>query len=1133
MTTMDKKTATAIAKNADASQAQLESVAGIDAGVDRLLARHPKAGASLLEELSHSRDKSIRKNVVLNANTPKETLIRLAPQFPGDFFMNPAFDWLILEDPNLLFSIGQGVLKNILKRPECPESFMNWAVEHGSEQEKLAVAMNPKAPKNALETLVAFGGRAGSAASGHATIQMVSKEVDLEHVFISEFKNELHQLMPSEAADLFRLNLIDLPQFPYLNAVSKIYICGYNPDSLARSGVSLDATEIFHTLVECARYDSGYSDLLEALPLALPALKTQTEFNDGLKRFLEYVLEQEPSAELPTGKQPIRLAIPLLSCLDYEYPIPDVLFSRLDQFNEYDYAIPAFLHPSCPQKIKDKYAAEISDASDRFSNLNTTENAVGIEQKIDGLMIDLDTKIVSPYRAVMLERKNGNNELTLENEIALQEIATEIIEFCEECTKFKYDPLYYGVSASLLEGSYKQIYSACEELLGDGESDFAPDWVNELIPILEDLVSAPSRSARMISHAISLKDGIFRSVARAAKSPVVRDSIPLLVCSPESSVWYQKRLKLSYDKSALVPAVHKGDIFFIRDRRAAKACNSRLLAARVLGLVRNDAMPEVLAKRSKSIEWLERMAVASNPNTPSNVIESMRNDSHSSVARQAESTFVKKQLDFSRQKKLLAKPLRNIDLTPLAFEVGCRFMEKYELPEKWTLYFDSISIEELGNIDESRKNALKRTIASSASAPEESLAKLVKDPDKYVRISLAKNPHTPKHLLDLLALDDEAHVRNRIAENPASPNSLLDSLAKTGNWLTKILVLNNPSTAEALKSMLASELLESEDWKQNPGVRIRVAENPSTSTNLLEKLAQDIDRGVREAVAKNPSTPSKALGMLAAENFYFWTMGTLLSNPHMPEDIAEARLNELAKGSDRNLRAVTASCPRTPISTLVELSKDEDHTVKRAVAANPACPSSLLEEIFVCPSVFFKEYVFRGIASNKNTPLRILQDLSLHRDKEIRIAVAGNASVTAEIVERLSKDKEMRIRLAVISNMETPQYILERLKLDQNGEVRQACRVAMKERGLPMDVYPTSDVPGFQENDFIVPFEIMFPDLSIKGLSKLAYSKDWVERSAAAIFPETPSYLLYKFLEDENDHVKYFAAKRLKELETA
>ena len=170
---------TGIAKDQESSSDALEALAGSSETIDRLLAKHPKAGAALLKKLAHSSDKTTRKYVCLNPNTPKEALMRLAPQFPGTFFQNLAFDWLLLEDPNLLFDIGGGVLKNILKRPECPVSFLKWAASHGDEGQQLAVAMNPHTPVESLrELLMSAHTAVAAAARGHAAL--VSEQTPAE-----------------------------------------------------------------------------------------------------------------------------------------------------------------------------------------------------------------------------------------------------------------------------------------------------------------------------------------------------------------------------------------------------------------------------------------------------------------------------------------------------------------------------------------------------------------------------------------------------------------------------------------------------------------------------------------------------------------------------------------------------------------------------------------------------------------------------------------------------------------------------------------------------------------------------------------------------------------------------------------
>ncbi|MFH1493509.1 MAG: hypothetical protein ABIG70_01780 [Pseudomonadota bacterium] len=146
---------------------QLRSLAGLFPKSDRLIAQQQNSDASLLNRLAASKDKVTRKYVALNPNTPTDTLLKLAPEFPGAFFMNPVFDWLLLENPNLLIDLKQGVLKNILKRPDCPLSFQNWAAWHGDKSEQLAVAMRPDATLEILR-LIANGPhiRAAEVASG-------------------------------------------------------------------------------------------------------------------------------------------------------------------------------------------------------------------------------------------------------------------------------------------------------------------------------------------------------------------------------------------------------------------------------------------------------------------------------------------------------------------------------------------------------------------------------------------------------------------------------------------------------------------------------------------------------------------------------------------------------------------------------------------------------------------------------------------------------------------------------------------------------------------------------------------------------------------------------------------------------
>jgi hypothetical protein len=63
------------------------------------------------------------------------------------------FDLLLMENPNLLFELPVGVLKSILKRPDCPDSFLKWAVRCGDKSHHLAVVSRTAFEKDLLEKI--------------------------------------------------------------------------------------------------------------------------------------------------------------------------------------------------------------------------------------------------------------------------------------------------------------------------------------------------------------------------------------------------------------------------------------------------------------------------------------------------------------------------------------------------------------------------------------------------------------------------------------------------------------------------------------------------------------------------------------------------------------------------------------------------------------------------------------------------------------------------------------------------------------------------------------------------------------------------------------------------------------------
>ena len=130
---MDKAIATSIAKNKASTSEQLESAFGVDASIDRLLAKHTNSATELLEKLSHSSDKTVCRNVAANPNIPRRVLINLAQVYPKAFFKNPAISSILRNDPIIPYDFDRLKLRKILARKDCPDVLGYWAYDHGDD----------------------------------------------------------------------------------------------------------------------------------------------------------------------------------------------------------------------------------------------------------------------------------------------------------------------------------------------------------------------------------------------------------------------------------------------------------------------------------------------------------------------------------------------------------------------------------------------------------------------------------------------------------------------------------------------------------------------------------------------------------------------------------------------------------------------------------------------------------------------------------------------------------------------------------------------------------------------------------------------------------------------------------------
>ncbi|BAY64293.1 hypothetical protein NIES22_43890 [Calothrix brevissima NIES-22] len=149
----EQETALQEAANENTPSERLRELAKLSIELARIVAQNPGTDADILHELGSYADAKVRQNLLMNPNIPPSRLMFLAKLFPRHLFRNPAIDLLILENPNLLATAFDTVLPNLIKRQIVPVSLLEYAAKSSSETVKLAVTVNSQTPKATLEYL--------------------------------------------------------------------------------------------------------------------------------------------------------------------------------------------------------------------------------------------------------------------------------------------------------------------------------------------------------------------------------------------------------------------------------------------------------------------------------------------------------------------------------------------------------------------------------------------------------------------------------------------------------------------------------------------------------------------------------------------------------------------------------------------------------------------------------------------------------------------------------------------------------------------------------------------------------------------------------------------------------------------
>ena len=187
-------------------------------------------------------------------------------------------------------------------------------------------------------------------------------------------------------------------------------------------------------------------------------------------------------------------------------------------------------------------------------------------------------------------------------------------------------------------------------------------------------------------------------------------------------------------------------------------------------------------------------------------------------------------------------------------------------------------------------------VAANPNTPVSTLEWLMKvkgaHKSKYIKAALATNPAIPVRMLEeLYAIDvkvDEwdktvENIVKGIAENPSATESLLLRIVEsTGDGPTLLAASRNKGDGltEAVLRLMATR----DGWGKNS-----VSKHPRLPLDLIESFSKDKSYGVRMHIAEHPSTPVEILRELANDEylaFGFYTVRVSVEkNPNTPQDV--------------------------------------------------------------------------------------------------------------------------------------------------------------------------------------------------------------------------------------------------------
>jgi hypothetical protein len=501
---------------------------------------------------------------------------------------------------------------------------------------------------------------------------------------------------------------------------------------------------------------------------------------------------------------------------------------------------------------------------------------------------------------------------------------------------------------------------------------------------------------------------------------------------------------------------------------------STLRSARLLGLAHPRVSPELLIKRSNSVDWAERLAIARNTSLPPNLVTKFQKDPHRLVAAQAQVTEMAKAHIKERQQDVLAQAPCPVDWSPIIEGIRQEITSIGVRPWEWfgTPWWPHLKLHErLGLLHLPRTNSQHEwgklnlePLEPFFSASPFDTHRLFNCQSEEIRLWLAGLNITPagfletlfagqanhavqKNWLSRVRLSDDPDLPDKlrraafevqggkwhglggeVLRHPATPQDALIHIAKLvdSDWEAKFYLREIALPQEVrliLEAVNRSELFNP-DWVNDPkaATRKRAVTHPDVTATMLEQFQKDKNTEVR----------------LLADLILVGRLPTLLGEER------SAKIQALLKkvlGQSEDFKKELSGLVACPAEVLEALSKEKDvWEFAQDLAENPSTPESALIRLgkLTCSSFGHEENVTDVVCANPSATSAVFKALLQAKSGKVQARVAAFKELPQELLVGLERDSNPLVRAAIAQRKDTPPDVLAALARDPDVDVRLA-----------------------------------------------------------------------------------------------